>query len=187
MEENEVVDVLTLSEENKYYAKYLLKKDEFIKKNKKKFFDKKHIYDDYVYSEEDYDMDSYLYLCYITRKYFGDCAIFSAIKILFGVVALILAVYVDHMGKASSIIGLIMAGLMLYGMIQIPLCILICIANLIARASYTNYVSTYTGKVANTIKHFYDPNTDKFQTVHFRFAVRDYKTFREQRRLRRGW
>lgn len=184
--EEEFIDALTISENNKYYSKYLQKKDKFLKKHEKKIFSQKHIDDDYVCKEDDYDMNALLYLCYMTRKYLGDCAIFSSLKILFGIVAILISAYLEYHGKSSSIKSLLMAGLLLYGIIQIPLSILISVSCLIAKLRYLNYVSTYTSKVAASIINFYNPETDRFQTVNLKFVVKDQKAFREQRRLRGG-
>lgn len=197
---NEGVNALSMTEENPHYAKYLKNKDKihqivdkkrlkYEKKRLKNSMEKGQQIKDAPYTTDDpYDDNEFLFLNYMTRKYFRDGCIISALKILFGILAISAAIIIIdfHLfpAKIRSIVGTFGFG---YGLIMIPLSILYLIAHLICFATYSSFVSTRSSRLSGKIIHFYDKDTDKFAAVNWSNVFsRDKSAFNERRRAR-GW
>lgn len=181
------VDALTMTEENPLYKRFLKKKDKFLASQKKIVDEDNLNYYKSFNDSEKYDLDAYVYLCYITRKYFSDNCLISIIKILVGVFSIIFAVIIEKTSGAVFLKGLIMVGFFSYGLIMIPVSFLYLMANFICFCKYLNYVSTSHSTLARTIIEFYDENTDKFQAVNWKHVVhRDSADFHESHR-KKGW
>jgi len=186
MKNTETLNALTLSTENPYYVKFQKIKDKFIKKNTKKYRNKKIAKD--AEAPQPVIEENYYYLCFITRRYFRDNTIISILKIAFGICAILLAVLMQTQIKISNVVkGPFMTVLTLYGVIMIPLSTLYTIANFICFLRYKNYVSTETSPLAKKIIFFYDDNTDKFKAVNWKSVFKKSDTVYKKRKRMRGW
>lgn len=183
----EDVDAMSMTEANPLYAKYLIVKDNFLKKQK-------HIIDSEdsevynlisTYTAE--DKERFIYLCYITRRYFWDNFLISIIKILIGIFSIVFAVYIEKISGGVYLKGILMIGLFTYGLIMIPLSCLYAIANYVCFCRYLHYVTTNTSSLSRKIIHFYDEETDKFQAVNWTAVFKRDSTDYHESRRKRGW
>jgi len=196
----EVVEAMAMSEKNPLYVKFLKEKDQIekdvaekrakfqAKKLKKAQRKNKTIKVDPFTTDDEYDESEYLFLCYVTRKYFKDCMLVSVVKEVLGIVAIIVSVLLENIRPLPlSMKPVLMSVLLFYGIIMIPLSLLYIFANLSCYLRYSEYVTTRTSVLSKKINHFYASSTDKLMAVNWgNVFARDKLAYSERRRMR-GW
>lgn len=190
------IPALEMTEENKFFRKYLKKKSGIIEqkmrrfelKKKFSFFSFKKNKDEQVEltREKLAEQDEYLFLCYMTRKYFKDNVLISLAKILIGAACILTAVFMEDHFRATALKAPLMLCLFTYGLIMIPLSVLYVFANFICFLGYANYISSRTSPLSKKIIHFYDKDTDKFMAVNLKNLFNFRAAAHERKRIR-GW
>lgn len=195
-QEKRAVDAMTMTEENPFYVKYLKAKPKMIEERDKRLLrkasrKKQTVNKDFTSaaSEEALeDENIYLFLSFITKKYFRDNVLFSLLKLALAVGAIVLAILMeDVIPVASQIKGFMMVAFFSYGLIMTPLAVLYVICNWICLLRYSRYITTTSSIMARRIINFYDPETDKMMAVNFRNTFKARRSFVQERKRMRGW
>lgn len=201
------VNVLTMSEENPVYRKFLKQKDILIEEQKQKMQksaqkmrqreirrakrkgDKISPIVPDVNPDFDFEkLEEYLFLCFATKKYFKDSMIVSVIKFILGIASIIVAVLLEKVNRLRRIPKAIMIiALFGYGIIMTPLSVLYFFANLFCYSRASDFVSTRDSKLSKKIINFYDPETNKLTEVNWKNIFSNSKSSYEERRRIRGW
>ena len=150
---------------------------------KKRFSRKKK---EYPSKEQLEVQDEYLFLCFMTKKYFRDNLLISLAKIFIGVVLILLSVYMEEHFRATALKPILMVCFFAYGLITIPLSVLYAFANFICLFNYSSYISNSNSPLAKKIIVFYDKDTDKFMAVNMKNLFTYRKAAAERKRIR-GW
>lgn len=187
----EDVDAMTMTESNPLYVKYLKVKDDFLKKQKHIIdSDVSELYNPKSNPSSDYtdeDKERFIYLCYITRRYFWDNFLISIMKILIGIFSIAFAVYIERISGSVYLKGILMMGFFMYGLIMIPLSCLYSLANFVCFRRYLHYVTTPSSVLSKKIIHFYDEDTDKFQAVNWTAVFKRDSTDYHEYHRKKGW
>lgn len=195
------VEAMAMKEENPIYVKFLKNKEKIEKNVAEKsakaqakrlraaLRKNKSLKLDPFTTDDDYDETEYLFLCFVTRKYFKDCAIISVLKGLFGIIAIIVSILMENVIPIPTYMlkSLLMTICFGYGLIMLPLSFLYFVANLYCYCTYSNLVSTRTSVLSKKINHFYDSDTDKFVAVNWANVFSRDKMANVERRRARGW